>query len=105
MSKLTQQQRDELDEEVFEEVKVHVRPFVDREEISNRKANDIYRMVNKEVRRRHFWIRDLVQDGKVRVSFIPTAHNVSDLFTKPLPTRRFIDLRDKAMNVKQRRAA
>ena len=53
MSKLTQQQRDELDEEVFEEVKVHVRPFVDREEISNRKANDIYRMVNKEVRLVH----------------------------------------------------
>ena len=44
---------DELDEEVFEEVKVHVRPFVDREEISNRKANDIYRMVNKEVRLVH----------------------------------------------------
>ena len=41
------------DEEVFEEVKVHVRPFVDREEISNRKANDIYRMVNKEVRLVH----------------------------------------------------
>ena len=31
--------------------------------------------------------------------------NLADLFTKPLSTRRFTDLRDLAMNVKARRAA
>ena len=59
----------------------------------------------KHVERRHLWIRELVQDGKLNVSFIRTDDNVSDLFTKPLPTRRFLLLRDLAMNIKSRRAA
>ena len=57
----------------------------------------------KHVARRHFFVRDLVTAGKLNVTFIPTADNVADLFTKPLATRRFIELRDKAMNIRSRR--
>ena len=56
----------------------------------------------KHVARRHFWVRELVQNGQLRVSFIRTDYNVADLFTKALPTPRFLELRDKAMNIKQR---
>ena len=45
-----------------------------------------------------------MQEGKINVSFIRTEANVADLFTKPLRTRRFKELRDLAMNVKSRRA-
>ena len=57
----------------------------------------------KHVARRHFFIRELVQDGKVNVSFIRTDDNIADLFTKPLVTRRFQELRDLAMNIKPRK--
>ena len=56
----------------------------------------------KHVARRHFFVRELVQDGKLRVSFVRTDDNVADLFTKPLVTRKFQELRDLAMNIKQR---
>ena len=56
----------------------------------------------KHVDRRHFFIRELVEDGKLRVSFVRTDDNVADLFTKPLTGRRFVNLRDKAMNIKPR---
>ena len=38
----------------------------------------------KHISRRHLWIRELMQEGKVNVSFIKTDDNVADLFTKPL---------------------
>ena len=56
----------------------------------------------KHVERRHFFVRELVQNGKLNVTYISTDDNVADIFTKPLATKRFKELRDKAMNIKQR---
>ena len=53
MSKLTQQQRDARDDEVYEEFNKCVIPYVEQGHISSEKALDIYRMVNKEVRLVH----------------------------------------------------
>ena len=38
----------------------------------------------KHVDRRHFFVRELIEDGKIRVTFVRTADNYADLFTKPL---------------------
>ena len=53
----------------------------------------------KHVARRHFFIRELVEDHKIRVPFVRTDDNLADFFTKPLRASIFFPLRDKIMNV------
>ena len=38
----------------------------------------------KHVERQHFFIRELVENLKVRVPHVRTEDNTSDIFTKPL---------------------
>ena len=53
----------------------------------------------KHVERRHFFIREAVEDHKIRVPFVKTTENLADFFTKPLPAKSFFPLRNKIMNV------
>ena len=53
----------------------------------------------KHVERRHFFIRELVEDHKIRVPFVSTVDNLADFFTKPLHSRKFFPMRDQIMNV------
>ena len=46
-----------------------------------------------------YFIRELVEDGKIVVPFVSSADNLADFFTKPLPPARFFALRDRIMNV------
>ena len=45
-------------------------------------------------------LRELVADGVVKPMHVNTKANLADLFTKPLTGRRFVYLRNKAMNIK-----
>ena len=49
--------------------------------------------------RRHFFIRELVEDNKIRVPYVNTADNLADFFTKPLPAKQFFAMRNKIMNI------
>ena len=53
----------------------------------------------KHIERCHYFIRECVENGKLRVPFVPTKENSADFFTKPLSGKAFFDLRDKVMNV------
>ena len=53
----------------------------------------------KHIDRRHYFIRELVEDGKIVVPYVSSADNLADFFTKPLSPARFFALRDKIMNV------
>ena len=53
----------------------------------------------KHIERRHYFIRECVENGKLRVPFVPTKENCADFFTKPLSGKTFFDLRDRVMNV------
>ena len=53
----------------------------------------------KHVDRRHFYVRELVENHTLRVPFVSSARNLADLFTKPLAGPTFFPLRDKVMNV------
>lgn len=55
----------------------------------------------KHIDRRHYFIRELVEDGKLVVPYVSSADNLADFFTKPLAPARFIALRDKIMSVYQ----
>ena len=56
----------------------------------------------KHIERRHFFIREAVERGEIRVPFVKTDANIADFFTKPLSSKRFFTLRDKIMNVPSR---
>ena len=49
--------------------------------------------------RRHFFVRECVENHLIRVPFVRTDANDADFFTKVLPSRKFFPLRDKIMNV------
>ena len=53
----------------------------------------------KHIDRRHYFIRELVEDGKIVVPYVSSTDNLADFFTKPLSPARFFALRDKIMNV------
>jgi hypothetical protein len=53
----------------------------------------------KHVERRHFFIRECVEDHKIRVPFVRSAANLADFFTKAMPSSTFFTMRDTIMNV------
>mmetsp|Transcript_44916 Transcript_44916/g.111831 ORF Transcript_44916/g.111831 Transcript_44916/m.111831 type:complete len:156 (+) Transcript_44916:1223-1690(+) len=52
----------------------------------------------KHIDRRHFYIRDLVENHVLTVPFVSTTSNMADIFTKPLPASAFYPLRNAIMN-------
>jgi len=53
----------------------------------------------KHIERRHFFIRELVEDEKIRVPYVRTTDNIADFFTKPLQGDVFEKMRNKIMNI------
>ena len=53
----------------------------------------------KHIARRHFFIRELVEDEKIRVPFVKTIDNIADFFTKPLQGDAFERMRNTIMNI------
>ena len=56
----------------------------------------------KHIERRHFYVRQCVEDHKITVPYVNTLDNLSDFFTKPLQSKHFFGLRDAIMNVRPR---
>ena len=48
----------------------------------------------KHIERRHFFIREKVEDFTLVVPFVRTADNLADFFTKPLWFKSFFPMRD-----------
>ena len=53
----------------------------------------------KHIDRRHYFVRELVEEGRLVVPFVSTNDNLADFFTKPLKPARFFHLRNIIMNV------
>jgi len=60
------------------------------------KNNNVHKR-SKHIDQRYHYIRELVADSKVKLEYIPTDMNIADLFTKPISSERFMNLRDKFM--------
>ena len=54
---------------------------------------------SKHIDRRHFKIRELVQDATLRVKHIASHKNIADIFTKPLDKKVFMALRAMLLNM------
>ena len=61
--------------------------------------NPEHHATSKHIERRHFFVREMVENMRIRVPYVRTADNLADFFTKPLPPRVFIEMRDTIMNV------
>ena len=71
----------------------------------NRSATDVARITRsifgrmKHVERRHYYVRECVEDHLITVPFVRTDDNIADFFTKALESKRFFRLRDSIMNI------
>ena len=52
----------------------------------------------KHIERRHFYIRELVEDLEITVPYVNTNDNLADFLTKFLAPNKFFPLRDAIMN-------
>ena len=52
----------------------------------------------KHVARRHFFIRECVENLQIVVPFVRTHENLADFFTKPLDPKQFFSIRNAIMN-------
>ena len=73
--------------------------YVDNKSAIDLAYNPEHHQRTKHIARRHFYVRDLVEDLTIRVPFVDSANNLADFFTKPLPGKTFFPMRDKIMNV------
>ena len=53
----------------------------------------------KHIARRHFFVREKVEDLSLVVPFVKTTDNLADFFTRPLAPKDFFRMRDEIMNV------
>ena len=54
--------------------------------------------VSKHIERRHFYIRECVENMQITVPYVNTLDNLADFFTKPLKPPQFFAMRDQIMN-------
>ena len=53
----------------------------------------------KHIARRHFFIREMVENGQIVVPYVRSTENLADFFTKPLPASAFFPMRNRIMNL------
>lgn len=53
---------------------------------------------SKHIDQRVHWFKELIQNGKLNVRFIPGDDNIADIFTKNLPSSKFIKFRDSLLH-------
>ena len=54
---------------------------------------------SKHIKRRHFYVRDMVEEGELIVPLVRTHENSADFLTKAMPPDKFFAFRDYIMNV------
>ena len=73
--------------------------FVDNQAAIDLSYNPEFHNRTKHIDRRHFYVRELVEEHVLNVMFVKGTDNLADFFTKPLPGKSFFKLRDAIMNV------
>lgn len=56
--------------------------------------NPVYHSRTRHIETRHHFIRELVAKGDIKLEHCCTEEQVADLFTKPLPPKKFMYLRE-----------
>lgn len=61
--------------------------------------NPVHHKKSKHINMRYYFVRDKVEEGEIKLIYIPTAEQLADLLTKPLLRLRLTYLRDIVMNL------
>ena len=61
--------------------------------------NPEHHQKTKHIERRHFYVRELVEQLRLTVPYVATVDDLADFFTKPLSAKVFYPMRDAIMNV------
>ena len=85
--------------EVDEQLDSALELSVDNKAAIDLAYNPEHHQRTKHIERRHFFIRELVEAGRIVVPFVASADNLADFFTKPLAADVFFAMRDRIMNV------
>jgi hypothetical protein len=54
---------------------------------------------SKHIERRHMWLNELTESGKIEFPYVDPTDNMAEFFTTPLPPKAFIKMRDRIMNI------
>ena len=73
--------------------------YVDNQAARDLAYNPEHHKRTKHIDRRHFFVRELVERNQLSVPFVETAYNFADFFTKALPSKTFVYMRDRIMNI------
>jgi hypothetical protein len=57
--------------------------------------NPVFNKKMRHIERRHHFLRDHVEKGDIEMRYIDTERQLVDIFTKPLDSSRFANLRGK----------
>jgi hypothetical protein len=60
--------------------------------------NPVFHKKMRHVERRHHFLRDHIEKGNIEMSYIDTERQLTDIFTKPLDSSRFANLRGRGEN-------
>jgi hypothetical protein len=55
--------------------------------------NLVFHKKMRHIERRHYFLRDYVEKGDIEMRYIDTERQLADIFTKPLGSSHFVDLR------------
>jgi hypothetical protein len=56
--------------------------------------NSVFHKKIRHIKRRHHFLRDHVEKGDIEMRYIDTERQLTDIFTKPLDSYQFADLRE-----------
>ena len=59
--------------------------------------NPVSHRSSKHIQIRYHFVREKVQDGSLKLVFIPSSENLADIFTKATRRNAYLYLRDKMM--------
>ena len=64
--------------------------------------NPVMHRASKHIEIRYHFVREKVQDGSLKLVYIPSSENIADVLTKSTRKNTFVYLRDKFMHSPQR---
>ena len=85
--------------ELFLNIKTPTIIYVDNQSAKRISENDTEHDRTKHIDIRHYFIRDLISNGEIKLEWVSTTEQIADIFTKSLNSSIFTTLRKKLMKI------